>query len=80
MNEEIRELLKEKVALMMKNVTWTQIQEPNALKKLKCPVGYGTLWKLMKDDDYQMTPRVQCKMLKSFKVKHKRTFNLVELT
>ena len=81
MNEEIRLKLRECVSSMMDkyNMNWYNIQEKGALKKIGCPVGFGTLRKLMKNDTYEMTINKQSKLLAYYKVKHEKEFGTIKL-
>ena len=82
MKSEVKEVLKSKTIEMMHNYTmnWYNMQKPDALKNINCPVGYGTLRRIVKDDTYySMTPSKQSKLLKYYKVKHKFQFGNIEL-
>jgi len=82
MQKEIRESLKGSIADFMEenSINWGNIQKANIKEIFGCPVGWRTLWKIIKLDSYSnMHVNKQSKLLAFFGTKHQKTFGVIKL-
>lgn len=83
MTEEVRASLRSSIANLREKykMSWYAMNKKEDFKKLKCPVGSRTLFKIAKDDDYNtMLVEKQSDLLTFFHTPHERTFGIIELT
>lgn len=82
MRKEIKAKLKTCIDSWMQehSITWYAMQQKDALKKVGCPVSYGTIRKLATDESYDtMSISKQVDLLDFFGVDFYNIFGTIEL-
>lgn len=82
MKKEIRKSLQLSIkGFMSENgINWGNIQKADIKETFGCPVGWRSLWKIVKDDTYSnMHVNKQSSLLAFFGTKHQKTFGIIKL-
>tara|TARA_R100000951_G_scaffold494_2_gene2178 strand:+ start:342 stop:608 length:267 start_codon:yes stop_codon:yes gene_type:complete len=78
---EVRKILREEIKQKLKewNLNWKTIQSVDIKELYGCPIGWRTLHKIIKDDNYQTFSSVQINLLKFFNIPYVCNYGIVQL-